>query len=159
MRKLIAISGAALMAASFAASAAHAGVVNCDADGNRQRNGAIIGGIAGAIIGNNVSHKAGAPIVGGLAGAAAGSAIGCNQQKMMARDKANASYIGNSVATANIAIRAKPSSRSDRIGSLRKGEHAEVLRYEGDWAVIGYKGNYGSRTTGYVSAAYLREAR
>src|ERR1700712_4402546 len=87
--KFIAISGAA-----------HAGVVNCDADGNRQRNGAIIGGIAGAIIGNNVSHKSGAPIVGAVAGAAAGSAIGCNQQKMMARDKEKASYIGNSVATA-----------------------------------------------------------
>ena len=154
-----ALAGAALMAITFAASAANAGVIGCDADGNRQRNGAIIGGIAGAIIGTNVSHKAGAPIVGGLAGAAAGSAIGCDQQKMMARDKERTAFTGNSVATATIAIRAKPSSRAERIGTLRRGEHAEVIRWEGDWAVIGYKGNYGTRTTGYVTAGYLRQAR
>jgi uncharacterized protein YgiM (DUF1202 family) len=158
MRKLIALSGAALMAASFAASAAHAGVINCDASGNRQRNGAIIGGIAGAVIGNNVSHKAGAPIVGAVAGAAAGSAIGCDQQKMMARDKAKASYTGNSIATATTTIRAKPSTHSARVGTLHKGEHAEVIRWEGNWAVVGYKGNYGSRTTGYVMAGNLRQA-
>lgn len=157
--KIAALSGAALMAITFAASSAHAGVVNCDADGKRQRNGAIIGGIAGAIIGNNVSHANGAPIVGGLAGAAAGSAIGCEQQKMMARDKERTSYTGNSVATATVAIRAKPSTRAERIGTLQRGEHAEVIRWEGDWAVIGYKGNYGTRTTGYVSAGYLRQAR
>jgi uncharacterized protein YgiM (DUF1202 family) len=78
---------------------------------------------------------------------------------MMARDKAKASYTGNSVATATVAIRSKPSNRADRVGTLRKGEHAEVIRWEGYWAVIGYKGNYGSRTTGYVSAGYLRQAR
>lgn len=159
MRKIFAFSAVALMGASFAASAAHAGVVGCSADGNRQRNGAIIGGIAGAIIGNNVSHKAGAPLVGAAAGAAAGSAIGCDQQKMMARDKARASYTGNSIATATTTIRARPSTRSARVGTLHKGEHAEVIRWEGDWAVVGYKGNYGTRTTGYVMAGNLRQAR
>ena len=164
MRKFIspttaALSGAVLMAVAFAASAANAGVINCDADGNRQRNGAIIGGIAGAIMGNNVSHKSGAPIIGGLAGAAAGSAIGCDQQKKMARDKQHTAYTGNSVATATVAIRAKPSTRAERVGTLQRGEHAEVIRWEGDWAVVGYRGSYGTRTTGYVSAGYLRQAR
>jgi hypothetical protein len=159
MRKLFVITGAALMAATFAVNTASAGVVGCDADGNRQRNGAIIGGIAGAIIGNNVSHRAGAPIIGGLAGAAAGSAIGCDQQKKMARDKERTAYTGNSVATATTTIRAKPSVHSARVGTLRRGEHAEVIRWEGDWAVIGYKGGYGTRTTGYVAAGSLRQAR
>jgi hypothetical protein len=137
MRKLIAL---ALIAISFASGAAQAGVVNCDARGNRQRNGAVVG--------DNVSHKA---------GAAAGSAIGCNQQKQMAGDKARATHTGNAIATAATTIRARPSTRSARVGTLRKGEHAQVIRWEGNWAVIGYKG--GARATGYVMAGNLRRAR
>lgn len=159
MRKAFIISAATLILAGFAAEAAQAGVVNCSASGNRQRNGAVIGGIAGAIIGNNVSHKAGAPVVGAVAGAAAGSAIGCQQQKQMARDKARTAYTGNSVATATTTIRSRPSVHSARVGTLRKGEHAEVIRWEGNWAVVGYKGRYGTRTTGYVSSGALRPAK
>jgi uncharacterized protein YcfJ len=159
MRKAFTISIIAFAAATIIADTANAGVVNCSASGNRQRNGAIIGGIAGAVIGNNVSHKAGAPIVGAVAGAAAGSAIGCDQQKTMAKDKARTAYTGNSIATATTTIRAKPSVHSARVATLHKGEHAEVIRWEGNWAVVGYKGSYGARTTGYVSSGYLKPAK
>ncbi|RYF99060.1 MAG: SH3 domain-containing protein [Caulobacteraceae bacterium] len=158
MRKFIAISAGALIAVSLA-GAAQAGVVNCDVKGSRQGKGALIGAIAGAVIGNNVSHSNGAPIIGGLAGAAAGSAIGCEQEKMKARDQANASYYGNHMATTTVKIREAPSTRAPQVGSLARGERIDVIRYEGDWAVVGYHGNYGSRTTGYVAASYLRPVR
>lgn len=156
MRKFIMVSAGALIAASIATTAS-AGVVNCSTpEGSRQEKGALIGAIAGAVIGNNVSNKKGAPIVGAVAGAAAGSAIGCEQQKMMARDKANASNYGNHRATTAVKIRNGPSTSSAQIGSLARGERIDVLRYEGNWAVVGYRGNYGSRQSGYVAASYLR---
>jgi hypothetical protein len=57
-------------------------VVNCDAPGNQQRNGAIIGGLLGAVAGAAVAKKDGqGAIVGGLLGAAAGSYVGCQKQR------------------------------------------------------------------------------
>ena len=90
MHKFISTASAGLLiAAALSAAPAFAGqtgsgpgsIVNCDASGNRQATGAVIGGIAGAIVGNNVSKGKNAPVVGALAGAAAGSYVGCKQQR------------------------------------------------------------------------------
>ena len=47
-----------------------------DDPNRRAKTGAVIGGVAGAVIGNNVSHARGAPIVGAVIGALAGGAVG-----------------------------------------------------------------------------------
>ncbi|MFT4045952.1 MAG: OmpA family protein [Solimonas sp.] len=47
-----------------------------DDPNRRAKTGAVIGGVAGAVIGNNVSHATGAPIVGAVIGALAGGAVG-----------------------------------------------------------------------------------
>ena len=153
MRIKIAAFAATTLAAVALSTAAQAGVVHCDAEGNKQKNGAVIGAIAGAIIGNNVSHKAGAPIVGAAAGAAAGSAIGCQEQKASARDSAHAT--GINYVNSTVTIRTRPTSRADRLGQLRKGDTVRVRRYEGDWAVVDVPGR---RSQGYVSSAYLSPA-
>ncbi|WP_028079288.1 OmpA family protein [Solimonas soli] len=47
-----------------------------DDPNRRAKTGAVIGGVAGAVLGNNVSHATGAPIVGAVIGALAGGAVG-----------------------------------------------------------------------------------
>ncbi|NKF22514.1 OmpA family protein [Solimonas marina] len=47
-----------------------------DDPNRRAKTGAVIGGIAGAVLGNNVSHATGAPYVGAALGALAGGAVG-----------------------------------------------------------------------------------
>lgn len=57
-------------------------IVNCDAPGNQQRNGAILGGLLGAAAGVAVAKKDGqGAVLGGLLGAAAGSYVGCQKQR------------------------------------------------------------------------------
>ena len=57
-------------------------VVNCDAPGTQQRNGAIIGALLGAAAGAAVAKKDGqGAVIGGLLGAAAGSYVGCQKQR------------------------------------------------------------------------------
>lgn len=122
-------------------------VVNCDSSGHRQGNGAAIGAVAGALIGNNVSHGKNAPLVGALTGAAAGSYIGCQQQRQ--RDVARGT--GEYVATTTVNVRSRPSTSGARIGQLYRGEVVKIGRYEGNWAwVQPYNGR-----AGYVSANYL----
>lgn len=47
-----------------------------DDPNRRAKTGAVIGAVAGGIIGNNVSHATGGPIVGAVVGALAGGAVG-----------------------------------------------------------------------------------
>lgn len=151
---IIAAASASLFigAVSVPAFAAQTGsgigsVVNCDATGSRQGKGAVIGALAGAVIGNNVSNSKNAPIVGALGGAAAGSYIGCQQQ----RQQEAARGTGQHVATTTVNIRSRPSTSGARVGQLRAGEAVKVGRYEGNWAwVQPYNG-----PAGYVSASYL----
>ncbi len=66
------------------------GVFGCSAEGGKQGTGAIIGGLAGALLGNSIAGRGSrtlGTLLGGAAGAAAGSAIGCKLQKND-RDKA-----------------------------------------------------------------------
>ena len=53
----------------------------CVQQGQNAATGALLGGVAGALLGNAVSgrHKAGGTIVGGVTGAAAGAMIGGSQ--------------------------------------------------------------------------------
>ena len=66
------------------------GILGCSADGNKQGLAAIIGGAAGAFLGNRIAGRGSrtlGTLLGGALGAAAGSAIGCKLQKND-RDKA-----------------------------------------------------------------------
>ncbi len=47
-----------------------------DDPNRRTKTGAVIGAVAGGILGNNVSHATGGPIVGAVIGAIAGGAVG-----------------------------------------------------------------------------------
>lgn len=66
------------------------GVIGCEASGNKQVAGALIGGVLGGVIGNNVVKKdqQAGTIIGATAGAATGSYVGCQMQKSDARSPA-----------------------------------------------------------------------
>lgn len=147
---LTAALGASAPAAVLAAETGSGlgSIVNCDASGNRQAKGALIGALAGAAIGNNVSGSKDAPLVGGLAGAAAGSYIGCQQQ----RTKAARQGLGAYTARSTVNVRSGPSTRHARVGQLRPGDQVRVTGWEGNWARVRFAGGDAS---GYVSASYL----
>ena len=155
MRKFITasalIAATALTLPAFAQTGAGVGsVINCDASGNRQATGAVLGAIGGAILGNNVSDGKNAPLVGAVAGAAAGSYIGCKQQRNRAARHAYNST-GRFVALSNVNIRSAPSTRARKVGSLYAGQRFQALGRTGQWIAVGYNG----RTTGYVHANYV----
>ena len=146
----MAIAGLAAAVPSFAAQTGSGvgSIVNCDATGSRQGKGAVIGALAGAVIGNNVSNSKSAPVVGALTGAAAGSYIGCQQQRVREASRGSGQY----VATARVNVRSRPSTSGARIGQLYPGEAVKVGNYVGNWAWV--EPSDGSRA-GYVSANYL----
>jgi uncharacterized protein YgiM (DUF1202 family) len=146
-------SGAPMVASAQGTGGGLGSIVNCDASGQRQGTGAILGALAGAAIGNNVSHGKNAPIVGALGGAAAGSYIGCQQQRNRAARREASGYQGegNFVARSNVNIRSGPSARASRVGSLAAGQRFQSMGRTGDWVAVGYNG----RTTGYVHAGYV----
>jgi len=158
-KSALVVATLALMATSapIAASAQTGGglgsIVNCDASGNRQGAGAILGAIAGAALGNNVSKSHSAPLVGAVAGAAAGSYVGCQQQRNKAERHA-ANSTGRFAAMSNVNIRQAPSSRSARVGSLAAGQRFQAMGRSGDWIAVGYNG----RVAGYVNAGYVTPA-
>lgn len=83
-RTLALAAGVALIGAASAARAEVAGgVIGCDASGNKQIVGALIGGVLGGVAGNNIIKKdqQAGTIVGATAGAATGSYVGCQMQK------------------------------------------------------------------------------
>lgn len=62
-----------------------AGLSACANDPNqRAKTGAVIGAVAGGVLGNQVSHARGAPIVGAVVGAIAGGAVGNYMDKQKA---------------------------------------------------------------------------
>jgi len=155
MRNFISTAAAAALVASMATVPAFAqtgkgigSVVNCDASGSRQANGAILGAIAGAVIGNNVSHSDSAPIIGAVGGAAAGSYIGCQQQRKLSVERGH----GQHVATTNVNVRTQPSTSGGRVAQLIRGQHVKVFGYSGSWAHV----DIGGDNTGWVAAQYLQ---
>jgi hypothetical protein len=138
------------LAASAQTGGGPGSIINCDASGNRQAAGALLGAVAGAAIGNNVSKSRSAPLVGGVAGAAAGSYIGCQQQRNRATRRASTST-GRFVALSNVNIRSAPSTKARKVGSFYAGQRFQAMGRTGQWIAVGYNG----RTTGYVHANYV----
>ncbi len=123
-------------------------VVNCDASGSRQVNGAIIGAVVGNIIGNNISDNKNSSEIGAVTGAAAGSYVGCQQQRKLAAQRGH----GQHVATTNVNVRARPSTGAARVATLQPGQNVKVFGYSGSWARVDMGGN----RLGWVSANYLQ---
>ena len=58
-------------------------IFGCDAAGNKQTGGAVIGGLVGGVLGSNLAknERTLGTVLGAAAGAAAGSYIGCRMQR------------------------------------------------------------------------------
>lgn len=123
------------------------GVTNCDAPGGRQRTGAVIGGVLGALVGSQVSdnERTLGAVAGGAAGAAAGSYIGCNQQR--ARQANQQAQGGAYRATSNLRIRSGPGTSYRQAGSLRAGQSFSAVGSQGEWVQIA--------GGGWVNARYV----
>lgn len=123
------------------------GVTNCDAPGGRQRTGAVIGGVLGALAGSQVSdnERTLGAVVGAGAGAAAGSYIGCNQQR--ARQANQQAQGGAYRATSNLRIRSGPGTNYRQAGSLRAGQSFSAIGSQGEWVQIA--------GGGWVNARYV----
>jgi uncharacterized protein YgiM (DUF1202 family) len=192
MAKIQKTAGAALAAvmatAALAGAAAPAqaqslvpGVTSCGASGVKQERGALLGAIAGSLIGNSVSghNRTTGTLLGAAVGGAAGSAVGCqmqhNDQQRVAYSEgygyrtyrqggyelysgvAPASYqrIGQTlVATDTVNLRTAPTQGAGRVGQLHRGERFEALaQVRGtDWILVG-RGGVG---IGYVHGAYAQ---
>jgi surface antigen len=93
--------------AIFLATTASLGIFSCEADGIKQKQGAIIGAIVGGVIGNRVAddNRTVGTVIGAAAGAAAGSYIGCQLQKRdrdrLAADSNRAMAMGTGAAWTN----------------------------------------------------------
>ncbi len=122
------------------------GITNCDAPGGRQRAGALIGAIAGGLVGSQVSdnERALGAVVGAGAGAAAGSYIGCNQQRARA---ASVQTGGAYRTTSNLRIRSGPGTGYRQAGMLQAGQPFSVIGSEGEWVQIA--------GGGWVNARYV----
>ena len=161
MRKFITASALIAAAAittvpAFAQTGAGIGsVVNCDASGNRQAYGAVLGGIAGAVVGNNVSKGDNAPLVGALGAAAGSISVASNNGPSPNKGhNLDVQSNGDFFATTNVNVRSGPSTRNARITTLAPGQRVTVTGYNGAWARV----NTG-RTTGYVNTAYLAQVQ
>ena len=80
MRRLVTLSALAALAALPMIAAATDADASCR---SRKLNGAVLGGVGGALLGGAVTHGSTGPIVGGLGGAVIGHEIGrdgCDRQ-------------------------------------------------------------------------------
>ncbi len=83
MAAVVALTGAPSLAAAQTASGTPLGnFFACEASGQRQETGALLGGVAGALLGSQVSknERALGAVLGAGLGAAAGSWVGCRMQ-------------------------------------------------------------------------------
>ena len=157
------------------------GVTSCGASGVKQERGALLGAIAGGLLGNSVSghNRTTGTLLGAAVGGAAGSAVGCqmqhdDQQRVAYSEGygyrtyrqggyelysgvAPASYqrIGQTlVATNTVNLRTAPTQGASRVGQLHRGQRFEALaQVRGtDWILVG-RGGVG---VGYVHGAYAQ---
>ena len=122
------------------------GITNCDAPGGRQRAGAVIGGVIGALAGSQISsnERTLGAVAGAGAGAAAGAYIGCNQQRTRAVSVQSG---GAYRATSNLRIRSGPGTNYRQVGMLSAGQPFSASGSQGEWVQIA--------GGGWVSARYV----
>jgi len=158
-------------------------VVGCDAPGNKQVGGALIGALLGAAAGSNLAKndRGTGTAIGALAGAATGSYVGCRMQRSDAQRQAYGEQLqpatytyagyrldsavaparlspdgGGFVATSTVNLRGAPTVSSARVGALRAGQRFQAMaRVRGsDWILVGQDGV----GVGYVNQAYVQPA-
>jgi hypothetical protein len=158
-------------------------IVSCDAPGNKQVGGALIGALLGGVAGSNLAKndRGTGTAIGAVLGGATGSYVGCKMQRDSVGQSAYgpqyrpATYVhsgyrlsgdlaparferdgGAFVATSTLNLRAAPTTRSARVGSLRAGQTFESLaRVRGtEWILVGQNGV----GVGYVHGAYVEPA-
>lgn len=166
---------AALTAVAPGAASAQTGVFNCGAQGSKQESGAVIGALLGGLLGSQVAKNeqtAGA-LIGAGAGAAAGSYLGCRSQTKDAYAQGTydrggqrlASYVQPAryertnmrmVAVTNVSLRAGPSTSTQRVGSLTRGQTFQAAAYAngGQWVLVSRNGV----GIGYVHSGYVQPA-
>ncbi|MBA4013863.1 MAG: peptide-binding protein [Phenylobacterium sp.] len=160
-------------------------IVSCDAQGNKQAGGALIGALLGAAAGSNLAKndRGTGTAIGAVAGAATGSYVGCKMQRDQAAqagytqqpnyrpatysqngyrlnsDIAPATFQrdgGSFVANSMLNLRSAPTTNSARVGSLRAGENFQALaRVRGSDWILVGQNGVG---VGYVHGAYVRPA-
>jgi hypothetical protein len=96
-------------------------ITGCESlPGNKQTQGAVIGGAtgaaAGAVIGGEKNRAAGA-ILGGVLGAAGGYVIGANSDKILGRDKDSAETVGRRAQTAPVTVEQARTARTADVNS------------------------------------------
>lgn len=175
-----ALAGLALSAGAAVPASAQqigSGVVNCDAPGNKQIAGALIGALAGGALGSNLAKndRGAGTAIGAVAGAATGSYVGCRMQRS---DAGRQGAYGHQTynhggyrlsggltpasfardgdvyrATTTINVRQAPTTGSARVGQLRAGQDFEALARvrNSPWILVG-EGGVG---VGYVHEAYV----
>ncbi len=170
-------------AQTFGAPGGLAPVVGCDAPGDKQVGGALIGALLGAAAGSNLAKndRGTGTAIGALAGAATGSYVGCRMQRSDLQRQAwgeqpqPATYThggyrldssvaparlapdgGGFVAASRVNLRGAPSVNSARVGALRAGARFQALaRVRGsDWILVGRNGV----GVGYVNEAFVEPA-
>lgn len=127
------------------------GITSCDAPGGRQRAGAVIGGVIGALAGSQISdnERGLGALAGGAAGAAAGSYIGCNQQR--ARAESSYSYDNGTQlrAMSNLNVRSGPGTNYRVVSRLSAGQPFSAQSSQGEWVQIA--------GGGWVNARYVTQ--
>lgn len=161
-------------------------VVSCDAQGNKQAGGALIGALLGAAAGSNLAKndRGTGTAIGAVAGAATGSWVGCKMQRDEAArggyaqgggyyrpatyvqngyrlngDVAPASFVrdgGSFVAGSSLNIRSAPSTGSAKVGALRPGQPFQALARVRGTEWILV--GQGGVGVGYVHGAYVQPA-
>ena len=129
------------------------GITSCDAPGGRQRTGAVIGGVIGALAGSQISdnERGLGALAGGAAGAAAGSYIGCNQQRARAESGSSYSYDNGTRlrAMSNLNVRSGPGTNYRVVSRLSAGQPFSAQSSQGEWVQIA--------GGGWVNARYVTQ--
>jgi uncharacterized protein YcfJ len=121
-------------------------ITGCDAPGNSQATGAVLGAVLGAVAGNSLSKgdRTTGTALGALVGAGAGSWMGCKVQ----RDQAQARYDG--YAYAREAYASHPAAYRRAVAEQRfrarqeaeyrawRARRAEPVRYDQGYDYYGY---------------------